>query len=51
MNKKASKQDRIAREKNKQKSTQKNNARTMSIVGIAIAVLLVFSMVLASVRF
>ncbi|MHC1772267.1 MAG: hypothetical protein AB9907_11115 [Flexilinea sp.] len=51
MNKKESKQDKVQHEKNKQKSAQKKTARTMSIVGIVIALLLIFSMLLTTIRF
>lgn len=51
MNKKANKQDRATREKNKQVNARNKTTRTMSIVGIAIAALLVLSMVLSSLRF
>jgi|GEM_PF-4254209 uncharacterized membrane protein YukC len=51
MAKKLSKQEKIAQEKNRQASVKKKRTRVISYVGIAIAVLLILSMVLSSLRF
>lgn len=51
MAKKATKLDKQLQEKNRQRAAQKKNTRTVSIVGIVIAALLILSMVITSIRF
>ena len=51
VSKKFSKNDKKLLEKERQRAAQKKNNRTMSYVGIAIAILLILSMVISSIRF
>lgn len=51
MRKKVSKADKVLQEKNRQEAQRKQSNKTLGIVIAVISVILVLSMVLASVRF
>jgi CHASE3 domain sensor protein len=51
VSKKFSKNDKKLLEKERQHAAQKKTNRTMSYVGIAIAILLILSMIMTTIRF
>ncbi|HOG22877.1 MAG TPA: hypothetical protein PLG96_06075 [Flexilinea sp.] len=51
MAKKITKQEKAVQEKNRQNAAKKKRNRTISILGIVIAVLLIFSMIITTIRF
>lgn len=51
MARKVTKTDKKLTEKERQKAAQKRSNRTMSYIGIAIAILLILSMIITSIKF